>query len=242
MGIRMLPKMKKIFTIFLILLLVTACTNKNHIDLTHSDDEILSQIDMINPMLIQSEENEEYNIENKIVEENQASNIVNEKLWVSDSLTEQGIFWLGMTIEEAAQAFKENDLTPKAYLYDKTDEYGAELWDDGTYSMRSTGWELHNFVFNENRIMTKIRIMTPPHPTEEDLDEVRMTTAKGIGIGDSFIKIEEMYGKPGRIDNESDRRLVSYHYKLGENYYLIFMANGAPDVVDAIEYSLIEGI
>ena len=167
-----------------------------------------------------------------------------EKPWFSDDPGKNGIFWLDMSLAEAAQAFQENGLAPRTFPVYEYDEFGSiEVtgYDNLRY-MSSAGQELHGLTF-ENGKLTSFLIMPQPHFDVQDLlIYINLCTEKGLAIGDSFEKVEELYGKPFRIDNEDDRRSVVYYYKLGDNYFLIVLANGVPDVVDAINYHIHESI
>ena len=171
-------------------------------------------------------------------------NAADEKLWFCDDPCKNGIFWLGMSIEEAAQAFEENGLVPRTFPTYEYDEFGSievSGYDNQRY-MSSAGLELHGLTFTDGEL-TSFLIMPQPHFDDQDLSiDTNLCTEKGLGIGDSFDKVEGLYGKPFRVDNEDDRSSVVYYYKLGENYFLIIMANGVPDVVDAINYNINESI
>jgi hypothetical protein len=172
---------------------------------------------------------------------------VEQPLWpptlISDNPSKKGLFWLGMTIEEAAQAFKDYGLVtflPETYDYD---EFGSWAISEPNQRIMSTvGLEGHWFTFVDGKLAI-ISFMPQPHVSDEDLavgDDIKFFTEKGLYIGDSFDKVEELYGQPLRVENEDDRRIVGYYYMLGDKYYLIVQANGAEDVVDAIFYSIYE--
>ena len=166
------------------------------------------------------------------------------KPWFSDDPDKNGIFWFGMSIEEAAQAFEENGLVTRTFPIYEYDEFGSrEVAGDGEQRyISSAGSELHGLTFIDGEL-TSFLIMPQPHLNDQDLSiDINLLTEKGLGIGDSFDKVEELYGEPFRVDNEDDRGSVVYHYKLGDNYFLIILANGVPDVVDAINYHINESI
>ena len=166
------------------------------------------------------------------------------KPWFSDDPGKNGIFWFGMSMAEAAQAFEENGLVTRTFPNFEYDEFGSmEVtgYDKQRY-ISSAGLELHGLTFTDGEL-TSFLIMPQPHVGDQDLPiAINLFTEKGLCIGDSFDKVEALYGKPFRIDNEGDRSSVVYHYKLGDNYFLIILANGVPDVVDAINYNIHDSI
>ena len=152
-----------------------------------------------------------------------------ERTWFSEDPEKKGIFWFGMTVEEALTAFEENGL--KAEPYSLTDDY--------PHLMYTSEYELQFLTFDEEGKLETFTVRSRPRHVENP-DNIRMLTEKGIAVGDSFSKVEELYGEPFRIEEGDSVFPVIYFYKLGDNYFLIFHAWGEPDVVDGFLYNVID--
>jgi len=150
-----------------------------------------------------------------------------ERIWFSEDPEKEGVFWLGMTVAEAEKAFSENGLT--AEVWSLTDEYPRVMY--------TNEFELQFLTFDEDGKLETFTVRSRPRYVD-NTDNIRMRTEKGIRVGDSFAKVEELYGKPFRFEKGDSVYPVIYHYKLDVNYFLTFWAWGPTDIVDGFQYNV----
>ena len=184
---------------------------------------------------------------------NYSEEIVQSQAWFSENSNQRGVFWFGMSIPEAAKALQDKGITIKTDdQYGEYDEYGStrvERPEMNERTMRFIGLDPDGFqesyilIFIDGAL-TGFWMMPTPHFVASDLvNDIHIYTERGLRIGDSLSRLEELYGEPLRIENPLFGSYFHF-YRLDANYYLVVevLKFGDEPFVDKIIYHINDNI